>query len=38
MVAKAEYVKQGDLPGSRDGVHVWKPETEEPVRQESERS
>ena len=34
MVAKAEYVKQGDLPEMRDGVHV--PWTEEPLRQESE--
>ena len=22
MVVKVEYVKQGDLPGGRDGVHV----------------
>jgi hypothetical protein len=28
MVAKAEYVKRGDLPGKRDGVHVRR--TEEP--------
>jgi len=34
MVAKAEYMKQGDLPGMRDGVHVHR--TEEPSRQESE--
>ena len=39
MVAKAEYVKQGDLPDKkRDGVQVWKSEAEEPVGQESERS
>ncbi len=36
MVAKAEYVKQGDLTGRKDGV--WDINTQESVRQESECS
>ena len=38
MVAKANYVKQGDLSGGKDGVHVLKSGTEDPAWQESERS
>ena len=37
MVLTDVHVKQGDLSGSWDGVHVLKIRAEEPTRQESER-